>query len=55
MNEKRFSMVFTLALVLVALVACINIWLAVQNMPRHEYMTRDEVEAYVDSALSVYD
>lgn len=49
-----FSIVLAVMLILLTAVVSTTLWLSVQRMPPHnaDYMTRDEVEAYVDSVLT---
>lgn len=52
-NERMFSIVLAVMLILLTAVVSTTLWLSVQRMPPHnaDYMTRGEVEAYVDSVL----
>ena len=50
-NERMFSIALAVVFLCLTAVVSTTLWLSVQRMPPHnaDYMTRGEVEAYVDS------
>ena len=53
-NERMFSIALAVVLLCLTAVVSTTLWFSVQRMPPHnaDYMTRGEVEAYVDSVLT---
>lgn len=51
-NEHLFSLAVAVLLILLTAVVSTTLWLSVRQTHQSDCMTRDEVEAYVDSVLT---